>query len=199
MEIPLQRPWLVGLSIFCVAPVLRAQSTVPAILMGHQPHAIETVETLPEPSRKPFAAFSASAMSLRDSAVAVVRAQLGTRYRRGGTTPERGFDCSGLVRYVMATLHIDVPRTANEQAKFGVVVPRDTTHLRPGDLLTFGFGKRVSHIGIYVGDGLFVHASSAAGRVIESPVNRPLVRRVKPWKGARRVVITPDDSTTSNQ
>jgi cell wall-associated NlpC family hydrolase len=146
-----------------------------------------------EAKDKPFAVFSRSALSLRDSVVALVRAQLGRRYIHGGTTPEHGFDCSGLVKYVMSALSIELPRTARLQARSGTKVPRDTTALQPGDLLTFGNGA-VSHIGIYVGDGHFVHASSVAGKVIESRVNRPLVARVKPWRGVRRV-ITPDDST----
>src|SRR5205085_9946120 len=109
---------------------------------------------------KPFAAFSASAHSLRDSMVALARAQIGKRYVRGGQSPERGFDCSGLVRYVLGGFRVDMPRTARQQATEGLAVTRDTTRLRPGDLLTFGKGTRgVSHIGIYVGNGRYVHAS----------------------------------------
>jgi cell wall-associated NlpC family hydrolase len=145
--------------------------------------------------RAPFAAFSMSAQGLRDSLVALARAQVGRRYRLGGTTPDRGFDCSGLVKYVMNAFGTEVPRTAREQARRGEAVERDTSRLRPGDLLTFGSGKRIEHIGIYVGDGRFVHASSVAGRVIESPVNRPPARRIKPWRGVRRV-LTPADSAT---
>jgi cell wall-associated NlpC family hydrolase len=177
-------------------------NAIPPILAGAQHPTVTASEPIPvldppvvrplEPER-PFSAFSRSAFTLRDSVVALVRAQLGKRYRHGGTTPEHGFDCSGLVKYVMSALSIELPRTARLQARSGTKVPRDTTALQPGDLLTFGNGA-VSHIGIYVGDGHFVHASSVAGKVIESRVNRPLVARVKPWRGVRRV-ITPDDST----
>jgi cell wall-associated NlpC family hydrolase len=125
------------------------------------PSAPETLE-----SPKPFTEWSHSVHAFRDSLVAIAKAQVGTRYVRGGQTPERGFDCSGLVRYVMAGLRIDVPRTAAQQAGSGRAVSRDKSRLRPGDLLTFGPGKRgVSHIGIYVGNGRYVHASSVAGRV----------------------------------
>src|SRR3954464_11025442 len=55
---------------------------------------------------KPFAAFSASAHNIRDSIVSLARAQVGTRYVRGGTSPDRGFDCSGLVRYVLSALQV---------------------------------------------------------------------------------------------
>jgi cell wall-associated NlpC family hydrolase len=166
---------------------LRGAASIPPILRGSGRDA-------PIAAGKPLAAFSRSALSLRDSAVVMVRAQLGRRYVHGGTTPEHGFDCSGLVRYVMAALHIALPRTAREQARAGALVARDTTHLQPGDLLAFGFGSRVSHIGIYVGDGRYVHASSVAGRVIESPLSRPLVRRIKPLLGARRVLTAADSA-----
>jgi cell wall-associated NlpC family hydrolase len=139
---------------------------------------------------KPFAAFSASAMTLRDSLVAMARAQVGTKYVHGGETPTRGFDCSGLVRYIVAALHIVVPRTAARQAFAGVEVPPDTAQLLPGDLITFGRGKKgaVSHIGIYVGNGRIVHASTKAHEVIETDLMNPKVAGIKHWRGARRVL-----------
>jgi cell wall-associated NlpC family hydrolase len=138
---------------------------------------------------KPFAAFSASAMTLRDSLVALARAQVGTRYVHGGESPSRGFDCSGLVRYIVAALHIAVPRTAARQAFAGIAVPKDTAAMLPGDLVTFGRGKGgVSHIGIYVGDGRMVHASAKTGEVIETDLLKPKVAGIKRWKGTRRVL-----------
>jgi len=160
-----------ALVIACAAPA------------GAQAHA-ETLD-----AAKPFAAMSASVHSLRDSLVVLARAQVGTKYIRGGQSPERGFDCSGLVRYVMAALKVSMPRTARQQALSGLAVGRDTTRLRPGDLLTFGKGKRgVSHIGIYIGGGRYVHASSGAGRVIESDIGRSSSPLVRAWSGVRRVV-----------
>lgn len=145
---------------------------------------------------KPFAAMSASVHTFRDSLVAVARAQVGTRYIRGGTTPEHGFDCSGLVRYVMASLKVNMPRTARLQATAGLAVVRDQSRLRPGDLLTFGTSSRgASHIGIYVGGGRYVHASSGAGRVIESDIGRRESSLVRAWRGVRRVVAGQADST----
>jgi cell wall-associated NlpC family hydrolase len=138
----------------------------------------------------PFASLSLSATALRDSLlVSVARTAIGTRYVRGGESFEGGFDCSGLVRYVMAALHVSVPRTAAQQAATGLSLQRDTTRLRPGDLLTFGHSPRsVTHIGIYLGNGRFVHASSVAGQVIESPIDRPHSPLIKPWRGTRRVL-----------
>ena len=146
---------------------------------------------------KPFAKFSASMESLRDSIiVSVVRNQIGTRYVVGGTSPKRGFDCSGLVKYVMSALQVSVPRTAAQQARTGLALGRDSTRLRPGDLLTFGRTSdgTVSHIGIYIGNGRYVHASSVAGRVIESPLNRPASPLIRKWHGSQRVVAGTADS-----
>jgi cell wall-associated NlpC family hydrolase len=146
---------------------------------------------------KPFAAFSASAQSLRDSIVQVAKAQIGTKYRHGGTTP-KGFDCSGLIKYIMEALHLDVPRTAKQQASVGLAISRDTQNLLPGDVLTFAKGKKgsVSHVGIYIGDGKYIHASSVAGKVIESKIDRPFSPLIKMWRGARRILL-PDDSTAA--
>jgi len=142
---------------------------------------------------KPFAAMSNSAHSIRDSVVAMAKAQIGTRYRTGGTSPKRGFDCSGLVKYVMDALNLNLPRTAKQQANEGLALTRDTSSLLPGDLLTFGkASKGVSHIGIYVGAGRYVHASSKAGKVIESSIDRPFSPLIKIWKGARRVLALDD-------
>ncbi|HEY9229877.1 MAG TPA: C40 family peptidase [Gemmatimonadaceae bacterium] len=143
---------------------------------------------------KPFAAFSQSAQTLRDSVVQMAKAQVGKRYRFGGTSPEKGFDCSGLVKYVMAALNFDLPRTAKQQAREGLAVAKDTNGLLPGDLLTFGKTKKsaVSHIGIYIGDGRYIHASSTAGRVVESSIDRPYSPLIKIWRGARRILAFED-------
>ena len=149
------------------------------------------------PSPKPFETLSNSAIAMRDSVVQMARAQIGTRYRTGGVSPDKGFDCSGLVQYVLAALNLKVPRTAKQQAKQGLAITRDTSRLLPGDLLTFGKGKKgtVSHVGIYVGDGRYVHASSVAGKVIESAIDRPFSPLIKVWRGARRVLAF--DSTAA--
>jgi cell wall-associated NlpC family hydrolase len=143
---------------------------------------------------KPFAALSNSAAALRDSVVQMARAQIGRRYRTGGESPDKGFDCSGLVHYVMAALNLKLPRTARQQAAQGLAIGRDTSRLLPGDLLTFGKGKKgaVSHVGIYVGDGRYVHASSVAGKVIESSIDRPFSPLIKIWRDTRRVLAFND-------
>jgi cell wall-associated NlpC family hydrolase len=142
-----------------------------------------------KPSPKPFESISKSTLALRDSIVTLARAQIGKRYVLGGKSPSKGFDCSGLVQYIVSALDIALPRTAREQAHAGVAVPRDTAELLPGDLLTFGKGKQITHIGIYVGEGRMVHASTKAGRVIETKLLRPPAPGIKPWQGARRLAL----------
>jgi cell wall-associated NlpC family hydrolase len=129
--------------------------------------------------------------------VTLARQQLGRRYVLGGATPDKGFDCSGLIRYVLAKLDIKVPRTAAQQERVGEQVAKDTSELQPGDLVTFGRGSRATHIGIYVGDGRFIHASSAAGRVVESRLIRPPARLIKPWRGARRLLAGADSTAVA--
>jgi cell wall-associated NlpC family hydrolase len=130
--------------------------------------------------------------AIRDSIVAAARAQLGARYRWGAETPTRGFDCSGLVRFVLGLFRLDLPRTANNQSFAGQAIPRDVAMLRPGDLLTFGKGKRVTHIGIYVGDGRLVHASTSKRRVVEATIGETTSWFSRHWLGARRLLASAD-------
>jgi cell wall-associated NlpC family hydrolase len=131
----------------------------------------ETVTELVHAPRAPLLAMSVEhETALRDSIVAVARSQIGTRYRLGAEKPGKAFDCSGFVRYVLSMFSLELPRTAREQATMGDEVEGDSTSLRPGDLIAFGRGRRVSHIGIYVGNGRLVHASTSKRRVVESSI-----------------------------
>lgn len=138
---------------------------------------------------KPFQRLSASMHALRDSIVALARAQLGVKYKRGASSPTSGFDCSGLVKYVMAHFGADLPRTSSQQALVGRKIERDIASLKPGDLLTFGRGNRISHIGIYIGDGRYVHAPAPGSRVQVGSLEHT---RGRWWKGARRVFAFDD-------
>ena len=85
---------------------------------------------------------------------------LGTRYRSGGASPS-GFDCSGFTMYVYAQLGVSLPHGATPQLNYGTYVSR--SELQPGDLVFFSDGSYpASHVGIYVGDDQFIHASSSS-------------------------------------
>lgn len=90
---------------------------------------------------------------------------VGTPYRYGGNSPQGGFDCSGLVGYVyLQAAGMYLPRTSRDIAAMDAPRIR-IQQLAPGDLVFFGGGGRVNHIGIYVGEGRFVHAPNEGGTV----------------------------------
>ncbi len=108
---------------------------------------------------------------------------IGRPYVWGGATPGQGFDCSGLVHFVYRqALGLTLPRTAKLMSRTGTRVSR--SRLLPGDLVFFNTGRRFSHVGIYVGDGRFVH-SPRKGKTIRLARmdNRYWKRR---YNGARR-------------
>ena len=142
---------------------------------------------------KPFATISRMLMKspARDSLVTLAREQVGLKYRLGAKAPGKAFDCSGLVQWVMSKFDLILPRTTREQVKEGVEVAKDASALLPGDLLFFGKGRNVSHVGIYVGDGKYVQAANRRAGVIETPL--PTGKAATTWwKTARRVL--PSDS-----
>ncbi|KRG67911.1 hypothetical protein ABB29_15270 [Pseudoxanthomonas dokdonensis] len=87
---------------------------------------------------------------------------MGTPYRWGGTSPDSGFDCSGLVGYVFRTaLGIELPRVSGDMAaKADAQLIKNREELKQGDLVFFGRRGRVNHVGIYVGEGRFLHSPS---------------------------------------
>jgi cell wall-associated NlpC family hydrolase len=112
---------------------------------------------------------------------------IGIRYTFGGRNPDTGFDCSGLVRYVFDRVTgRSLPHNSFEMARMGTSVSQD--ELQPGDLVFFNTrGQRFSHVGIYVGEGRFIHAPSRGGRVhIVNMGDRYWVSR---FNGARRLTV----------
>lgn len=109
---------------------------------------------------------------------------------RWGDEGEEGFDCSGLIQYAFGRHGIVLPRRSVEQARQGTEVPRSLEGLRPGDVLTFANrGTRVTHVGLYVGGGRFIH--SARGGVQLSVLSPDDVSGrwwFRRWIGARRIV-----------
>lgn len=112
----------------------------------------------------------------------------GVKYKYGGTTPETGLDCSGFVRYVFQqAAHLTLPRSTRAISQQGQSIPQD--QLQPGDLVFFNTLKNAfSHVGIYLGDGKFVHAPSSGGKVHVADMNdRYWTKR---YNGARRMPVT---------
>ena len=107
---------------------------------------------------------------------------LGTRYRYGGTT-RNGIDCSALVQNSFKACGYNLPRTAAQQATVGSAV--EPAQLRSGDRLYFSAsGTRIDHTGLYMGNGLFVHASGSGRQVMVSNLYEP--RNWNIFVGARR-------------
>jgi cell wall-associated NlpC family hydrolase len=120
---------------------------------------------------------------------------LGVPYKRGGSTAETGFDCSGFVRHIYETsIGRLLPRRAEEQAIATDKI--DRSELNPGDLVFFNTMRRTfSHVGIYLGDGKFIHAPSA-GKAVRVDDLRAAYW-TKRFTGARRVQDTPAPDSTS--
>jgi cell wall-associated NlpC family hydrolase len=108
--------------------------------------------------------------SMRDTASDLVLSAmnfLGVRYTRGGNSVENGFDCSGFTRHIFEmSVGLVLPRRADEQAKDGSLAAIRREELKPGDLVFFNTMKRTfSHVGIYVGEGKFIHAPRTGSAV----------------------------------
>ena len=112
---------------------------------------------------------------------------LGVAYRRGGSSELSGFDCSGFTRYIVqATFGFVLPRRATEQAKAPGLRKVSREELQPGDLVFFNTLKHTfSHVGIYMGDGKFIHSPRVGGRVRIDNMGYAYWR--KRFTGARRL------------
>jgi len=163
---------LAGIAVMALAACSGPRTHAPLLPAASRP--------APAPANLPANAAAANAVLMR--ALSLV----GTPYRWGGNTPESGFDCSGLVNYVFGDmLNLHLPRTSRELAAYqGPRIAR--AHLAAADLVFFGSGGQVSHVGIYLGDGRFVHAPSSGGTVRLAQLDdRYWASR---YSGARRVL-----------
>jgi NlpC/P60 family len=138
----------------------------------------------------------ASAAPLAVAVVATARQVMGTPYRWGGRGQNgEGFDCSGLIQYSFGQHGIALPRTSAEQAKEGVALERRLESLAPGDILTFSNTrdrKRITHVGLYVGDGEFIHSATKGVQISRLSADDPYGRWWwNRWVGARRVAGVP--------
>ncbi len=134
----------------------------------------------PAPAPQPVAARPERAEALLQALMA-----LGVDYQNGGASPETGFDCSGLVAHVFREAWgIRLPRTASEQSTAGTAV--SLAELQAGDLVFYDtLGRPYSHVGIYLGDGRFVHAPKSGAKVrVEELRSGYWTQR---FNGARRI------------
>ncbi len=119
-----------------------------------------------------------------NTVVETARHYLGVRYVLGGTTP-KAFDCSGFIRYVFALHGLTLPRTAHEQAAYGIA-PNER-ELEPGDLLFFYGGQGAQHIAMYIGGDSIIHASSGGHRVMLARLSGSGTHRT--WFGQRLIAV----------
>lgn len=136
-------------------------------------------------STRPLSTSSQSDSALNDLAVYALSLS-GTRYKYGGTSPETGFDCSGFVGHVFQhSLGMSLPRSSAEMSRIGM--RQRTESLLPGDLVFYNtLNKAYSHVGIYLGDGQFIHSPSTGKSV--SIVNMSEPYWEKRYNGARRIM-----------
>lgn len=161
------RPLLVG----AFALLLAACASTPPSRHGGQARA----------PRAPMVEPSAGLEEISIQAMSLV----GTPYRYGGNTPDSGFDCSGLVRYVVSrAASVNLPRTTEAMGSRGTPLSRE--QVASGDLVFFNTtGRANSHVGIYVGQNRFVHAPSTGGTVRLEDMTKPYW--ASRYNGARRV------------
>jgi cell wall-associated NlpC family hydrolase len=146
------------------APAAPASAPAAPVSLPVAPAALTTPAALTAPA------------AASSSAVKNAMSKIGAPYRWGATGPN-AFDCSGLVSWAYKNAGISLPRTSRAMSTVGTKVAK--SDLRPGDLVFFY--KPVSHVGIYIGDGKIVHASSKKSPVKVSDMNR------MPFNSARRV------------
>ena len=146
-----------------------------------------------------LAVHAAPAQPATDSGAEIVVHALGlvdVPYRYGGRTPA-GFDCSGFVGYVFSqSAGLALPRRADEMGRMGETLAK--SDLAPGDLVFFNtLGRGYSHVGIYVGEGQFVHAPARRGRVRVDRLSDPYW--TARYNGARRLsgVVSPQFATAA--
>lgn len=155
--------------------------------VGQTTQAYSGAQAAPEPLPIPTPATDAAApaeSSKGEQLVAEAKKQLGKAYEWGAEGPNT-FDCSGLMQYAAKALGINIPRVAKDQAKAGRAV--DKSDLQPGDLVYFqGDGKSdISHIGMFIGDGKFIHAPKTGDVVKITNLESDYYRRT--YRGARRI------------
>ena len=141
------------------------------------------------PWTPPSLATVSGAARVAADAVETALAVRGTPYRWGGSDTN-GFDCSGLIMYAYGAAGLTLPRRSLDQAEAGRSVGTDLARLAPGDILVFGRepGGPVTHVGLYVGDGRFIHSATGGTQVSRLAADDPAGRwRFARWNDSRRL------------
>jgi cell wall-associated NlpC family hydrolase len=159
-----QRPGRAWLAIVLASLALGACAGAPPL--ERAPGRTTAVPQAPE---------SRAAPEIRSTVAELAMQMIGVPYRYGGAEPDRGFDCSGLVYYTYAANGHAVPRTSQEQFKAARKIA--LTQADQGDLIFFQDQEKLSHVGIYLGDGLFVHAPSTGSAVSVASLESPYYQR----------------------
>ncbi len=178
------RPTFRYLCLLAVAGAsLICQPAAHADQVGRDFH-VARLQLQDEPNLKIAHSFLERASNGANEAVDRALGLVGIRYRRGGTSPETGFDCSGFVDHVFKSLGTLLPRTSREMSRTGEVIRKN--ELQPGDLVFFNTMRRAfSHVGIYLGNHQFIHAPASGGEVRVDDMRMSYWG--KRFNGARRV------------
>jgi cell wall-associated NlpC family hydrolase len=165
--------------------------TVLATVIANLPSSTTTTTTTGSGRSSPTHRIPSSppASSAASQVLRTADSYVGVPYVWGGNTPREGFDCSGFTKYVFAKYGITLPRTSREQVHAGTAVAADFRALRPGDLMMFAEpGQAISHVAIYAGNGVIIHAASSVGGVGYTDLNRGGDWFVAYFVAARRVL-----------
>jgi cell wall-associated NlpC family hydrolase len=163
-------------------PLLRSLIIVGMLLVAAALAGCGGSSSIDRPSEEP-GDHPLNAQDTGKRAVKLAEEFIGTPYRSGGTT-SGGVDCSGLTFTVYRRVGVKLPRTSDAQARAGSHINRGD--LRPGDLVFFGSGSNVTHVGIYANEGEFIHASTRARSVRYDRLDNKYFRNR--YIGARRVL-----------
>jgi cell wall-associated NlpC family hydrolase len=181
---------LVALAVLAAIPVVSLADATHGIRKGDTPPTEAELTELAKAAKTTDTAKARKAdESIKDRLLRVAHRMLAVPYRFGGTTLW-GLDCSGFVQKTFAFLNLDLPRSAREQFREGAIVAK--ADLSPGDLVFFRtYANYPSHVGIYLGDNRFVHASASERKVTVDSLDKPYYE--KRYIGAKRLLFEEND------
>ncbi len=151
---------------------LRKRALLPLLMAGAALAGCAGAPRPAAPASEPTVILrSAPTLSLGGAVAELAMGMVGARYRYGGTDPVEGFDCSGLVFYAYSQAGFRVPRTSQEQFRAARKIALGDAGA--GDLMFFQDQAKLSHVGIYLGEGMFVHAPATGARVTVASIDAP--------------------------